>query len=90
MLYFRWLHSPRTACYFTAGDFLSSMEHLVSGLGLKFHWLLFSPDNENCALKPYAFKMEEIEGFRYRCRVRLPTTLSFTTLSMCRADILSK
>nr|XP_023701305.1 probable ATP-dependent RNA helicase DDX56 isoform X1 [Paramormyrops kingsleyae] len=25
-------------------------------------------DNESCALKPYAFKMEEIEGFRYRCR----------------------
>ncbi|XP_036385386.1 probable ATP-dependent RNA helicase DDX56 [Megalops cyprinoides] len=25
-------------------------------------------DNADCALKPYGFKMEEIEGFRYRCR----------------------
>uniref|UniRef100_A0AAY5KZA8 RNA helicase n=1 Tax=Esox lucius TaxID=8010 RepID=A0AAY5KZA8_ESOLU len=25
-------------------------------------------DNAECALKPYEFKMEEIEGFRYRCR----------------------
>lgn len=30
---------------------------------------LFS-DTE-CVLKPYGFKMEEIEGFRYRCRVCL-------------------
>lgn len=25
-------------------------------------------DNSDCVLKPYQFKMEEIEGFRYRCR----------------------
>uniref|UniRef100_A0A4W5MK55 Probable ATP-dependent RNA helicase DDX56 n=1 Tax=Hucho hucho TaxID=62062 RepID=A0A4W5MK55_9TELE len=25
-------------------------------------------DNAECALMPYQFKMEEIEGFRYRCR----------------------
>ncbi|KAI4901015.1 hypothetical protein NFI96_010352 [Prochilodus magdalenae] len=25
-------------------------------------------DNADCVLKPYGFKMEEIEGFRYRCR----------------------
>ncbi|XP_060764806.1 probable ATP-dependent RNA helicase DDX56 [Neoarius graeffei] len=25
-------------------------------------------DSGNCTLKPYGFKMEEIEGFRYRCR----------------------
>ncbi|KAM9456560.1 putative ATP-dependent RNA helicase DDX56 [Clarias gariepinus] len=25
-------------------------------------------DSGNCSLKPYGFKMEEIEGFRYRCR----------------------
>ncbi|XP_030290523.1 putative ATP-dependent RNA helicase DDX56 [Sparus aurata] len=25
-------------------------------------------DNADCVLKPYQFKMEEIEGFRYRCR----------------------
>lgn len=28
-------------------------------------------DNADCVLKPYEFKMEEIESFRYRCRVRL-------------------
>ncbi|MGH0162046.1 UNVERIFIED_CONTAM: hypothetical protein FKN15_070483 [Acipenser sinensis] len=25
-------------------------------------------ENADCALKPYEFKMQEIEGFRYRCR----------------------
>ncbi|KAJ8286327.1 hypothetical protein GJAV_G00037210 [Gymnothorax javanicus] len=25
-------------------------------------------ENADCALKPYSFKMEQIEGFRYRCR----------------------
>ncbi|KAG9335486.1 hypothetical protein JZ751_004615 [Albula glossodonta] len=25
-------------------------------------------DGSDCSLKPYGFKMEEIEGFRYRCR----------------------
>ncbi|KAK3521874.1 hypothetical protein QTP70_018609 [Hemibagrus guttatus] len=25
-------------------------------------------DSGNCALKPYGFRMDEIEGFRYRCR----------------------
>lgn len=25
-------------------------------------------DNADCAVKPFGFKMEEIEGFRYRCR----------------------
>lgn len=28
-------------------------------------------DNADCVLKPYQFKMEEIEGFRYRCRVSI-------------------
>uniref|UniRef100_A0A672ZPV3 RNA helicase n=1 Tax=Sphaeramia orbicularis TaxID=375764 RepID=A0A672ZPV3_9TELE len=28
----------------------------------------FTLKNVYCALKPYQFKMEEIEGFRYRCR----------------------
>ncbi len=26
-------------------------------------------ENADSAVKPYQFKMEEIEGFRYRCRV---------------------
>lgn len=31
---------------------------------------LFS-DDADTILKPYEFKMEEIEGFRYRCRVSI-------------------
>ncbi|XP_034048554.1 probable ATP-dependent RNA helicase DDX56 [Thalassophryne amazonica] len=30
-------------------------------------------DNEDCVLKPYEFKMEAIEGFRYRCRDAMHT-----------------
>ncbi len=30
---------------------------------------LFSDSTHDSVLKPYGFKMEEIEGFRYRCRV---------------------
>lgn len=29
-------------------------------------------DDADTVLKPYEFKMEEIEGFRYRCRVSIP------------------
>lgn len=29
-------------------------------------------DDSDTVLKPYKFKMEEIEGFRYRCRVSIP------------------
>lgn len=29
-------------------------------------------DHSGSVLKPYEFKMEEIEGFRYRCRVSVP------------------
>lgn len=29
-------------------------------------------DNADAVLKPYEFKMQEIEGFRYRCRVSVP------------------
>lgn len=32
-------------------------------------WLFL--DNADSVLKPYQFKMEAIEGFRYRCRVRI-------------------
>lgn len=28
-------------------------------------------DDADTVLKPYEFKMEEIEGFRYRCRVSI-------------------
>lgn len=30
----------------------------------------FSPEGEAPILLPYQFQMEEIESFRYRCRVR--------------------
>lgn len=32
--------------------------------------LLLSAEGEASALLPYQFHMEEIEGFRYRCKVR--------------------
>lgn len=31
----------------------------------------FVSDHAESVLKPYEFKMEEIEGFRYRCRVSI-------------------
>lgn len=34
-----------------------------------FHHSGFFVDHSGSVLKPYKFKMEEIEGFRYRCRV---------------------
>lgn len=45
--------------------------------------ILFLPITENaeCALKPYGFKMEEIEGFRYRCRVGRQHLWSYLWLS---------
>uniref|UniRef100_A0A672ZPU2 Probable ATP-dependent RNA helicase DDX56 n=1 Tax=Sphaeramia orbicularis TaxID=375764 RepID=A0A672ZPU2_9TELE len=51
--------NPGTALSFIAHtelDLLSQVEEALMG------------DNSDCALKPYQFKMEEIEGFRYRCR----------------------
>lgn len=37
-----------------------------------FHHSGFFVDHSGSVLKPYKFKMEEIEGFRYRCRVSVP------------------
>lgn len=37
-----------------------------------FHHSGFFADHSGSVLKPYKFKMEEIEGFRYRCRVSVP------------------
>lgn len=51
--------NPGTALSFvsnTETGFLSEVEEALMG------------DNADCVLKPYQFKMEEIEGFRYRCR----------------------
>ncbi|CAN9504472.1 unnamed protein product [Ophioblennius macclurei] len=52
-------NNPGTALSFIAHTevgFLSEVEMALSG------------DNSDSVLKPYQFKMEEIEGFRYRCR----------------------
>ncbi|XP_047425240.1 probable ATP-dependent RNA helicase DDX56 [Mugil cephalus] len=51
--------NPGTALSFvslTEQELLSEVEEALSG------------DNSDSVLKPYAFKMDEIEGFRYRCR----------------------
>ncbi|XP_051540691.1 probable ATP-dependent RNA helicase DDX56 [Myxocyprinus asiaticus] len=51
--------NPGTALSFISQielPFLAEVENALTG------------DSTDCALKPYGFKMEEIEGFRYRCR----------------------
>ncbi|XP_051971675.1 probable ATP-dependent RNA helicase DDX56 [Xyrauchen texanus] len=51
--------NPGTALSFisqTELPFLAAVENALTG------------DCTDCALQPYGFKMEEIEGFRYRCR----------------------
>ncbi|KAB5543351.1 hypothetical protein PHYPO_G00078070 [Pangasianodon hypophthalmus] len=48
-----------TALTFISHSELSLLEEVESAL---------TGDSGNCALKPYGFKMDEIEGFRYRCR----------------------
>ncbi|XP_056129684.1 probable ATP-dependent RNA helicase DDX56 [Lampris incognitus] len=48
----------------TALSFISHAElHLLSEVEDAL-----TGDNSDCVVKPYEFKMEEIEGFRYRCR----------------------
>lgn len=49
-------------------------------------WDSVCSDNSESVLRPYEFKMEEIEGFRYRCRVSVlcylrPLLLEELTLS---------
>nr|XP_006625577.1 PREDICTED: probable ATP-dependent RNA helicase DDX56 [Lepisosteus oculatus] len=57
----------RTARADNPGTALSFVSHAELGLLEEFRDGLMG-DNAECALKPYGFKMEEIEGFRYRCR----------------------
>uniref|UniRef100_A0A667X4M9 RNA helicase n=1 Tax=Myripristis murdjan TaxID=586833 RepID=A0A667X4M9_9TELE len=63
-------------------DFPATVESYIHRVGryhstpypspfLEFLWIVYFlcvTDNSDCVLKPYEFKMEEIEGFRYRCR----------------------
>ncbi|XP_056287804.1 probable ATP-dependent RNA helicase DDX56 [Pseudoliparis swirei] len=51
--------NPGTALSFIAHTELSLLEEVEEAL---------TGDNTGTGLKPYEFKMEEIEGFRYRCR----------------------
>ncbi|XP_029025049.1 probable ATP-dependent RNA helicase DDX56 isoform X1 [Betta splendens] len=51
--------NPGTALSFISRTELSLLSEVEEALTI---------DNTDCALKPYQFKMEEIEGFRYRCR----------------------
>ncbi|XP_029941161.1 putative ATP-dependent RNA helicase DDX56 isoform X1 [Salarias fasciatus] len=57
----------RTARANNPGTALSFIAHSELGLLSELEVAL-SGDSPDCALKPYQFKMEEIEGFRYRCR----------------------
>ncbi|KAM4532202.1 LOW QUALITY PROTEIN: putative ATP-dependent RNA helicase DDX56 [Fundulus diaphanus] len=51
--------NPGTALSFISHTELGALEEVEEALG---------GDNAETALKPYEFRMEEIEGFRYRCR----------------------
>ncbi|XP_008323390.1 putative ATP-dependent RNA helicase DDX56 [Cynoglossus semilaevis] len=57
----------RTARADNPGTALSFISHTELGLLAEVDQAL-AGDNGQSVLKPYAFKMEEIEGFRYRCR----------------------
>ncbi|KAM4635000.1 putative ATP-dependent RNA helicase DDX56 isoform 2-T2 [Polymixia lowei] len=57
----------RTARADNQGTALSFVSHTEHPLLSEVKDVL-TGDNADCALKPYEFKMEEIEGFRYRCR----------------------
>uniref|UniRef100_A0A3Q2QX95 Probable ATP-dependent RNA helicase DDX56 n=1 Tax=Fundulus heteroclitus TaxID=8078 RepID=A0A3Q2QX95_FUNHE len=51
--------NPGTALSFISHTEVGALEEVEEALG---------GDNAETALKPYEFRMEEIEGFRYRCR----------------------
>ncbi|NP_001003876.1 probable ATP-dependent RNA helicase DDX56 [Danio rerio] len=51
--------NPGTALSFISHAELSMLSEVENAL---------TGDSNNCVLKPYEFRMEEIEGFRYRCR----------------------
>lgn len=57
----------RTARADNPGTALSFISHSELGLLSEVEEALCT-ENSDCVLKPYQFKMEEIEGFRYRCR----------------------
>ncbi|XP_066570443.1 putative ATP-dependent RNA helicase DDX56 [Amia ocellicauda] len=51
--------NPGTALTFVSHTELPQLTEIKDAL---------TGDSADCALQPYGFKMEEIEGFRYRCR----------------------
>ncbi|XP_071322677.1 probable ATP-dependent RNA helicase DDX56 [Trachinotus anak] len=57
----------RTARADNSGTALSFISHTELGLLSELEEAL-TGENGDSVLKPYEFKMEEIEGFRYRCR----------------------
>lgn len=56
----------RTARADNQGTALTFVSHTEAHLLAEVEMAL--TDGTECAVKPYGFKMEEIEGFRYRCR----------------------
>ncbi|KAK5879092.1 hypothetical protein CesoFtcFv8_024431 [Champsocephalus esox] len=57
----------RTARADNPGTALSFISHTEIGVLSEVEDAL-TGDTSDCVLKPYEFKMDEIEGFRYRCR----------------------
>lgn len=57
----------RTARADNPGTALSFISHTEMGVLSEVEDAL-TGDTSDCVLKPYEFKMDEIEGFRYRCR----------------------
>ncbi|XP_040270509.1 probable ATP-dependent RNA helicase DDX56 [Bufo bufo] len=53
-------NNPGVALTFVAHTELSLLKDIEEALG--------GGSSEECVLRPYRFRMEEVEGFRYRCR----------------------
>uniref|UniRef100_A0A671PX46 Probable ATP-dependent RNA helicase DDX56 n=1 Tax=Sinocyclocheilus anshuiensis TaxID=1608454 RepID=A0A671PX46_9TELE len=58
----------RTACADNPGSALSFISHTEIPMLTQVENTLTGDSTHDSVLKPYGFKMEEIEGFRYRCR----------------------
>ncbi|XP_073509867.1 probable ATP-dependent RNA helicase DDX56 [Phyllobates terribilis] len=53
-------NNPGVVLTFVANTELSLLKEIEEALG--------GGNSEECVLRPYRFRMEEVEGFRYRCR----------------------
>ncbi|XP_068128461.1 probable ATP-dependent RNA helicase DDX56 [Hyperolius riggenbachi] len=58
----------RTARANNPGVVLTFVAHTELSLLAEIEEALGGANTEDCVLRPYRFRMEEVEGFRYRCR----------------------